>query len=101
LLGAFSCTNIFLFLVFFELSALPIFILIAYCGSSRRERLKANYYFLFFTFYGSMALLVIILSAYSIISVKYTLTIVNTGVLAYILLFISFAIKIPLFPFHI
>ena len=101
LIGAFSCTNIFLFLIFFELSALPVFILIGYCGSARRERLKANYYFLFFTFYGSMSLLIILLSSYSILNTNYLLSSEILGFLAYILLFISFAIKIPLFPFHI
>jgi len=66
LLGAFTCTNIFIFLLFFEASALPIFILIAYCGSARRERIKASYYFLFFTLYGSLSLLLLILNFYGL-----------------------------------
>ena len=72
LLGAFSCTNLFLFLLFFEASALPIFILIAYCGSGRRERLKAGYYFLFYTFYGSLSLLLVLLNFYSINQINFT-----------------------------
>lgn len=67
LVGAFSATNLFVFLLFFELSALPIFILILYCGSVRKERIKASYYFIFFTLYGSLSLLLIILSVYGII----------------------------------
>lgn len=66
LLGAFSCTNIFVFLLFFEASAIPIFILISYCGSARRERIKASYYFLFFTLYGSLSLLLFILNIYGL-----------------------------------
>ena len=64
LIGAFSCTSLFIFLLFFELSALPIFIFIAYFGSPRRERVKASYYFLTFTFYGSIALLLVLLKIY-------------------------------------
>jgi len=54
------------FLLFFELSALPIFILVLYCGSVRKERIKAAYYFIFFTLYGSIALLLVLLGVYSI-----------------------------------
>ena len=66
LVGSFACTNLFVFLLFFEASALPIFILIVYCGSPRRERLKASYYFLFFTLYGSISLLLLILNTYAL-----------------------------------
>jgi NADH-quinone oxidoreductase subunit M len=72
LVGAFSCTNLFVFLLFFEASALPIFILIAYCGSARRERLKAGYYFLFYTFYGSLSLLLVLLNFYSLSQINFT-----------------------------
>ena len=36
-----------------------------YAGSDRRERLKASYYFIFFTLYGSLSLLLVIISVYS------------------------------------
>lgn len=103
LVGAFSCTNLFLFLLFFEASALPIFILIAYCGSGRRERLKAGYYFLFYTFYGSLSLLLVLLNFYSINQINFTLDtpLQSSSLIAWVLLFIAFAVKIPLFPFHI
>jgi NADH-quinone oxidoreductase subunit M len=103
LVGAFSCTNLFMFLLFFEASALPIFILIIYCGSARRERIKAGYYFLFFTFYGSLSLLIVILNFYSLSQIDFLLPYVDqssNGVM-WLLLFIAFAVKIPLFPFHI
>src|SRR6478752_1722870 len=77
LVGAFSCTNLFVFLLFFEASALPIFILIVYCGSARRERIKASYYFIFFTFYGSLSLLVVILNFYALNQINFTSEIVN------------------------
>ena len=100
LVGSFSCTNLFVFLLFFEASALPIFVLIVYCGSPRRERLKAGYYFLFFTLYGSLSLLLVIINTYATAQIafleNYSLSYTN-----WILLFIAFAVKIPLFPFHI
>ena len=103
LIGAFSCTNLFMFLLFFEASALPIFILIAYCGSARRERIKAAYYFIFFTFYGSLSLLLVILNFYSLTQISFLNEAIDSsenGIL-WLLLFIAFAVKIPLFPFHI
>lgn len=103
LVGAFSCTNLFVFLLFFEASALPIFILISYCGSGRRERLKAGYYFLFYTFYGSLSLLLILLNFYSLNQINFIseIPVQIPTMLSWILLFIAFAVKIPLFPFHI
>jgi NADH-quinone oxidoreductase subunit M len=71
LVSAFTCTNLFLFLLFFEASALPIYVLIVYCGSPRRERLKASYYFLFFTLYGSISLLLLLLNLHSLQHVNF------------------------------
>ena len=103
LVGAFSCTNLFIFLLFFEASALPIFILIAYCGSARKERIKAGYYFLFYTFYGSLSLLLLLLNIYSLNQINFiseNILPLNNKIL-WLLLFVAFAVKIPLFPFHI
>ena len=103
LVGSFSCTSIFAFLLFFEASALPIFILIAYCGSARRERLKATYYFLFFTLYGSLSLLLLILNFYGLSQLDFLLLSQeqSSNYTLWLLLFVAFAVKIPLFPFHI
>jgi NADH-quinone oxidoreductase subunit M len=93
----------FIFLLFFELSALPIFILIVYCGSARRERLKASYYFLFYTFYGSISLLLVLINVYSLSQINFIINVPlqSNNKILWILLFIAFAVKIPLFPFHI
>lgn len=103
LIGAFSCTNLFVFLLFFEASALPIFILIVYCGSARRERLKAGYYFVFYTFYGSLSLLLVLLNIYSLNQINFIIETPSQlqNVTLWALLFVAFAVKIPLFPFHI
>jgi NADH:ubiquinone oxidoreductase subunit 4 (subunit M) len=87
--------------LFFEASALPIFILIVYCGSPRRERLKASYYFLFFTLYGSISLLLLILNTYALSQASFITPAAQDNYVGWVLLFIAFAVKIPLFPFHI
>lgn len=103
LISAFSCTNIFVFLLFFEASALPIFILMAYCGSDRRERLKASYYFIFFTLYGSLSLLLFIANVYVAYQIQFIYPSEHStyNSVQWALLFIAFAVKIPLFPFHL
>ena len=104
LVGAFLCTNLFLFLLFFEASAFPIFILIVYCGSFRKERLKASYYFLFFTLYGSLSLLLLSLNTFALNQLEFLNNIFlyqESSYTAWILLFIAFAVKVPLFPFHV
>lgn len=102
LVGSFSANSLFLFLLFFEASALPVFILIVYCGSPRRERLKASYYFLFFTLYGSISLLLVLLNIYSLKQIDFIDNHLSTQSLTmWVLLFIAFAVKIPLFPFHL
>lgn len=79
LVGSFSCTSLFVFLLFFEASALPIFILIAYCGSARHERIKAGYYFLFYTFYGSLALLLVLINVYSLSQINFITEVPEQG----------------------
>lgn len=103
LIGAFTCSSIFVFLLFFEASALPIFILISYCGSGRRERIKAGYYFLFFTVYGSLSLLLLIINFYSLSQITFFMeqSLQSNNHVLWLLIFIAFAVKIPLFPFHI
>ena len=101
LVGSFACTNLFIFLLFFEASALPIFVLIVYCGSPRRERLKASFYFLFFTLYGSLSLLLLILNTYALSQINFVHEAPLSNYTAWVLLFVAFAVKIPLFPFHI
>jgi len=103
LIGAFSCVNLFAFLLFFEASAIPVLVLMVYCGSDRRERIKASYYFLFFTLYGSISLLLIIVNVYSLFQVErfFETSELVSNYSMWLLLFSAFAVKIPLFPFHL
>lgn len=102
--NAFATNNLFLFLLYFELSSLPIFVLLAYSGSARRERINALYYFLFFTLYGSISLLLVLVSIYAMLSMEAgsisSFALIDEKVL-WVLMFSAFAIKMPLFPLHI
>jgi NADH-quinone oxidoreductase subunit M len=103
LFGAFSVTSIFLFLCFFEISALALFIFIVYSGSARRERIKAGYYFLFFTLYGSISLLFLLITLYHDISnwfyVSEGLSIVDRSSIMLVLILLALIVKIPIVPF--
>jgi len=76
-------------------------VLLAYSGSARRERIKAMYYFLFFTLYGSLSLLLVLISMYSLLGGNASTMFMYNEHAFWILVFLAFAIKLPLFPFHI
>lgn len=107
LINIFSTQNLLVFFFFFESIVYPMFYLII-MGGSRNQKIKAAYYFFFFTVIGSLFLFLSI--NYLIINYKY----VNINVLLtkihtldfeiqkwlWLSFFLSFAIKIPMFPFH-
>ena len=100
--------------IYFELSLLPIFILIIFWGSNRRK-VHAAYQMVLFTFIGSLFLLAGIFSIYIKIGTFNTfdifyvtqspeLNIIFSSFekkLIWLLLFIGFAVKTPLYPFYI
>lgn len=72
------------------------------------RKIKANYYFAFYTLFGSALLLFsILLLVYEVGSTSFFILFnnfilnKNLQILIWIGLFFSFAIKIPIFPFHI
>ena len=106
LLITFSSTNILIFYMAFECILIRMFLIICLCGS-RARRLKAAYYFFLYTFFGSVFMLFgiyyIYLSTNSlnfliILDFPWTTT---QQVILWISFFIAFAVKIPIFPFHI
>jgi NADH-quinone oxidoreductase subunit M len=111
----FFCVPNYLWMyIYFELSLLPIFILIIFWGSNRRK-VHAAYQMVLFTFIGSLFLLAGIFSIYIKIGTFNTfdifyvtqspeLNIIFSSFekkLIWLLLFIGFAVKTPLYPFHI
>ena len=57
---AFSVADLLFFYILFEATLLPTLLLLARCGF-QKERLFAGYYFLFYTLFGSLPLLIALL----------------------------------------
>ncbi|MCU0917058.1 MAG: NADH-quinone oxidoreductase subunit M [Planctomycetes bacterium] len=115
MLGVFSALDFFLFYVFWELTLLPMYFLIGIWGGPRRE--YAAIKFFLYTLLGSVLMLIAMLWFYFASnhegSHTFNLIALSTpGVLpafathktmwivCFVLLYIGFAVKIPVFPFH-
>jgi len=106
LLIIFSVLDLFIFYMFFEAVLIPMFLIIGIWGS-RERKIRAVYLFFFYTLCGSILLLVGIFYIYVYVGTC------NVEYLSYIKIslreqkvlwaafFLSFASKIPMFPFHI
>ncbi len=117
MMGVFCALDFFLFYVFWEVMLLPMYFLIGIWGGPRRE--YAAIKFFLYTLFGSILMLIVLLVLY--FNVKDPLTgghtfnilhmmdqMNHTGMMnradirlwLYAGLFIGFAIKVPIFPFH-
>jgi proton-translocating NADH-quinone oxidoreductase chain M len=106
LIGAFSTDNIIVFYFFFEAALLPVYIIIIVWGS-REEKSSAAYQFFLYTLLGSICLLVSIIY---LVNYSESVNILTYTHLSYegsaeyflfILFFLAFAVKIPMFPLHL
>lgn len=106
LIISFITTNLFFFYIFFESVLIPMFILIGVWGA-RERKINAAYYFFLFTLFGSFFLLFGMLYLYTIAeSTEYVVlsNLVLSGdeqKILWLCFFMPFAIKVPMFPFHI
>ena len=115
MMGVFLSLDFFLFYVFWEVMLLPMYFLIGVWGGPRRE--YAAMKFFLYTLVGSVLMLIAILMFYfnssQILDGKGVFSLIklaeiaksgqfdqNMQLIAFILLFIGFAIKVPSFPFH-
>lgn len=107
MLGTFAALDFFLFYVFWELTLVPMYFLIGIWGGPRRE--YAAIKFFLYTLVGSVAMLLAILAMYFHTS-PHTfdmLKMAESGIdtlkwapLIFWGLFLGFAVKVPLWPFH-
>jgi len=107
--GTFLAEDLILFFIFFELVLLPMFFMIGVWGGPNRE--YASIKFFLFTLFGS-ALMLVGFVAIFFLSERETFDIValsnlggagisqGTQNLVFAGLFLGFAIKVPMFPFH-
>jgi NADH-quinone oxidoreductase subunit M len=125
MMGVFVSLDFFLFYIFWELMLLPMYFLIGIWGGPRRE--YAAIKFFLYTLLGSIFILLVMIGLYfssmetladgtrvftfNLLELMNHSNYTATGILsplnpnnlrfiAYIGLFIGFAIKIPMFPFH-
>ena len=114
IMGVFLSMDFFLFYIFWEVMLLPMYFLIGIWGGPQRE--YAAIKFFLYTLFGSVLMLVGILGLYftcgktfDILELIRVAPEALNGVMwwgmsaikvIWILLFIGFAIKVPVFPFH-
>jgi NADH-quinone oxidoreductase subunit M len=109
--GVFTAGDLFLFFLFWELELIPMFLIIGVWGGARRE--YAAFKFILYTVAGSAFMLVGIFLLYffgpksfgiaEIAAFNYAQFgrgIGSFGSVAFILLFLGFAVKVPIWPFH-
>ena len=107
--GTFVAQDLILFFIFFEIVLLPMFFMIGVWGGPNRE--YASIKFFLFTLFGSAMMLLSFLALF-FLSKVHTFDMVvlsqlhgagivhSTQVLLFAGLFLGFAIKVPMFPFH-
>ncbi|MBS1943443.1 MAG: NADH-quinone oxidoreductase subunit M [Bacteroidetes bacterium] len=107
LFGVFMAQNAFLFYIFFELSLIPIFFLLLFWGGEHKRAITIRFFL--YTLLGGLALLFSIayltlqtpaphsadFSALAALHLP-----MGTQVWLFWTLFLAFAIKMPIFPFH-
>jgi NADH-quinone oxidoreductase subunit M len=104
MIGAFATLDLAMFYVFFEGTLIPMFLIIGIWGGKRR--IQASYKFFFYTFTGSVLMLLAIMAMYwqggttdisKLLTVKFPPGMQTWLWLAF---FASFAVKMPMWPFH-
>ncbi|GHA10573.1 NADH-quinone oxidoreductase subunit M [Devosia pacifica] len=104
MLGVFVTLDLAMFYVFFEGTLLPMFLIIGIWGGKRR--IQASYKFFFYTFVGSVLMLLAMMAMYwdaGTTDIQQLLThSFPTGMQTWLWLafFASFAVKMPMWPFH-
>ncbi|MBI2200318.1 MAG: NADH-quinone oxidoreductase subunit M, partial [Armatimonadetes bacterium] len=109
MLGVFAALDFFLFYIFWEVTLVPMYFLIGIWGGPRRE--YAAIKFFLYTLVGSLAMLLAILILYfnaephtfSMLELIRQQPLADAPLLAALAFwgfFLSFAIKVPMWPFH-
>jgi len=108
ILLVFCVTDIFAFYIFFEAVLVPIFLLIGIYGR-RSRRVKARFLFFLYTLFGSLFILLAILLLFfstgrtDILVLKDSIGLFRfeRECLLWLAFFCSFAVKVPMVPFHL
>ncbi|MFA6569822.1 MAG: NADH-quinone oxidoreductase subunit M [Bacteroidota bacterium] len=114
MMGVFVALDFFLFYVFWELMLLPMYFLIGIWGGPRKE--YAAIKFFLYTLFGSVFMLLVMIALYFAVGSFNMLDMMNPAnfskdsilfgigttwrLVAFMALFVGFAIKVPSVPFH-
>jgi len=104
MIGVFATLDLALFYIFFEGGLIPMFLIIGIWGG--KNRIQASYKFFFYTFAGSVLMLLAIMAMYwqagtldiaQLLKHKFS---PEAQFWLWIAFFASFAVKMPMWPFH-
>jgi len=104
MIGVFTTLDLALFYVYFEGTLLPMFLIIGIWGGKRR--IQASYKFFFYTFVGSVLMLLAIMAMYwnaettDIAQLLMHPFPASMQTWLWLAFFASFAVKMPMWPFH-
>jgi NADH-quinone oxidoreductase subunit M len=104
MMGVFATLDLAMFYVFFEGGLIPMFLIIGIWGGKRR--IQASYKFFFYTFVGSVLMLLAIMAMYwqagtlDIAKLLETEFPPELQTWLWLAFFASFAVKMPMWPFH-
>ena len=104
MLGVFCSLDLVLFYLFFEGGLIPMFLIIGIWGGERR--VYSAFKFFLFTLLGSVFMLVAIISIYWLTGTTDVIELLNLKIpkeyqyLLWLAFFSSFAVKMPMWPFH-
>ena len=109
LLLVFSVLDVLGFYIYYESVLIPMYIIIGIYGA-RQEKIKAAYYFFYYTLAGSILMLISIIylfitygttNYFTLLSLIPSNLPLNIENLLFLGFFMGLAVKIPKFPFHI
>ena len=108
ILGVFCSLDLLLFFLFWEIEVIPMYFLISIWGTGRKEYSAIKY--AIYTLFGSALMLAGILSIYFTTGSLNMIDLANNGLgmiqsimpatAIFFLLFVGFAVKLPIFPLH-
>ncbi len=104
MIGVFATLDLAMFYVFFEGGLIPMFLIIGVWGG--KKRVQASYKFFFYTFVGSVLMLLAMMAMYwyaGTLDIRVLLKTdfpVDMQYWLWLAFFASFAVKLPMWPFH-
>ncbi len=104
MIGVFTTLDLAMFYVFFEGGLIPMFLIIGIWGG--KKRIQASYKFFFYTFTGSVLMLLAIMAMYWYAGTLDIRVLLKTDFpeemqfWLWLAFFASFAVKLPMWPFH-